>query len=484
MMNPDVIVIGAGAIGLSVAYHLTQAKVSTLLIAPSLTNGVASLAAGAMIDAFGEMDQIQSSLDRLRLTVKVKAQQFYPAWLAQLEAESGLPIFQRSGLFLIGNHQGSNDRLQLQKIRQEMQGYGESYEEVDPRDVPGLQPHDRYPVFETLFLKGAMTVDSQQLLAAIEQAAFNSGYYQRQNDRVTAVMPLPGQKTWQLKTETGTLLAAEKVVVCAGAYSFQVLGEPLVQQAGLPPLYFGRGSGCIVTQDQPLPHGIRTPNRPLAAGVHLLPRAHNCLYFGANNFFDTDLNQPLGSTIGDLHTLFEGVMNQLNTGLHRASLVSSTWGLRPVTPLDQPILGETCQPGLFVATGTHRTGVHYAPIFAQWIVADLQGHPIPDALPFSPQSQNALPPATTPLREGIQALVGSLLAPQGQLPYDRQQQLEQCLETLLKRSFPQVFVSGITENKNDRADELLHWLQEIPGYKPALLRFFKAIQENHYSKLK
>lgn len=477
MMNPDVIVIGAGAIGLSVAYHLTQSKVSTLLVAPSLTNGVASLAAGAMIDAFGEMDQIQSSLDRLRLTVKVKAQQHYPGWLAQLEAESGLPIFQRSGLFLIGNHQGSNDRLQLQKIRQEMQGYGESYEEVDPRDVPGLQPHDRYPVFEALFLKGAMTVDSQQLLAAIEQAALRSGYYQRQNDRVTAVMPLPNEKSWQVKTETGTILAADKIVVCAGAYSLQVLGEPLAQQAGLPPLYFGRGSGCVVTHAPPLPHGIRTPNRPLAAGVHLVPRAHNRLYLGANNFFDTDLDQPFGSTIGDLHTLFEGVMNQLNTGLHQASLVSTTWGLRPVTPWDQPILGKTRQPGLFVATGTHRTGVHYAPIFAQWIVADLQGQPIPDALPFSPQSQEAIPPLSTTLREGVQALVGSLLAPQGQLPYDRQQQLEQCLETLLKRSFPQVFVSETTENKNDRSDELLHWLQEIPGYKPALLRFFKAIQD-------
>ncbi|MGA1409248.1 MAG: NAD(P)/FAD-dependent oxidoreductase, partial [Prochlorotrichaceae cyanobacterium] len=454
------------------AYFLGQADLKTTLIAPDQSNGVASLAAGAMIDAFGEMDQIHSDLDRLRLEVKVQAQQYYPQWLERLALESGLPITQQPGMFLIGNNQGADDRAQLEQVRQEMQRYGEGFETVDPQEVPGLAPHDRYPVQEALFLQGARTVDSAQLLRAIEQASQNGGNYSRLYDRVVEILP-PAQSgaAWQVKTEQGTILEAAAVVVCAGAYSLAVLGDTLAKQLDLPPLYFGLGSGCVVHNAPAIPYGIRTPNRPLAAGVHLVPRAGGALYLGANNFFGVDLHQPLGTTLSDVHTLLEGAMHQLNTGLNRACLSTCTWGLRPVTPADQPLLGETAQSGLFIATGTHRTGIHYAPLFAQWLVAAIQGKPVPQAQPFSPQAVKALPASTTSLQTAIKALVGSLLLPQGQIPYDRQQQLETLLEVLLKRSFPQVFPGADPE----LGAVLETWLEQIPNPKPALVNLLKQV---------
>mgnify|MGYP003340818822 CR=1 FL=1 len=111
--SSPIVVVGGGALGLSVAYFLGQAHLPTMLIAPPDRNGVASLAAGAMIDAFGEMDQIHSDLDRLRLTVKVEAQRYYPHWLERLAAESGLAITQQRGMFLIGNNYGADDRQRL-----------------------------------------------------------------------------------------------------------------------------------------------------------------------------------------------------------------------------------------------------------------------------------------------------------------------------------------------------------------------------------
>lgn len=472
--DATIVVVGGGALGLSVAYFLGQANLATTLIAPQVQNGVASLAAGAMIDAFGEMDQIQSEVDRLRLAVKVEAQRYYPQWLERLAAESGLPITQQRGMFLIGNNQGADDRAQFQRIRQEMEHYGEGFESVEPKEVPGLDPHDRYPVQEALFLQGARTVDSAQLLRAIEQAALNRGHYQRIPDRVVEILA-PGRpgEAYQVKTQDGTIVAAAAVVVCAGAYTLEVLGKSWADRLGLPPLYFGLGSGCVVHHTPPIPYGIRTPNRPLAAGVHLVPRAEGGLYLGANNFFGVDLQQPLGSTLADVHILLEGAMHQINRGLQRACLSSVNWGLRPVTPADQPLLGETAQPGLFIATGTHRTGIHYAPIFAQWLVAAIQGQPDPLAQPFSPQNLQDLPSPTTTLREGVQALVGSLLLPSGHLPYDRQRELEKVLEVLLQRSFPQVF-SGADSPLGGVLEE---WLQKIPNPKPALVQILNEIRE-------
>ena len=471
-----IVVVGGGALGLSVAYFLGQANLSTLLIAPPDRNGVASLAAGAMIDAFGEMDQIHSDLDRLRLTVKVEAQRYYPHWLERLAAESGLSITQQQGMFLIGNNQGADDRTQLAQIRQEMQSYGEAFEAVEPKEVPGLDPHDRYPVQEALFLKGAMTVDSAQLLSAIEQAALNRGHYQRLLDRVVEIVP-PAKtgEAYQVKTQTGTIVAAEAVVVCAGAHTLEVLGETWANKLALPPLYFGLGSGCVVNHAPAIPYGIRTPNRPLAAGVHLVPRAEGGLYLGANNYFGVDLHQPLGSTLADVHTLLEGAMHQMNRGLQRACFVSVNWGLRPVTPADQPLLGETAQPRLFIATGTHRTGIHYAPLFAQWLVAAIQGQPNPQAHPFSPAAIQDLPKPAPTLRDGIQALLGSLLLPNGHLPYDRQQQLENLLELLLKRSFPSHFPGTDPSLSAD----LETWLQKIPNPKPALVQLLRQTQPTH-----
>jgi glycine oxidase len=471
--SSPIVVVGGGALGLSVAYFLGQAHLPTMLIAPPDRNGVASLAAGAMIDAFGEMDQIHSDLDRLRLTVKVEAQHYYPQWLERLTAESGLAITQQRGMFLIGNNYGADDRTQFEQIRQEMQRYGEGFESVEPKDVPGLDPHDRYPVHEALFLPGAMTVDSAQLLKAIEQATVNLGQYQRLNDRVVEILP-PAKtgEAYQVKTQNGTIVAAEAVVVCAGAHTLEVLGETWAHQLALPPLYFGLGSGCVVNHAPAIPYGIRTPNRPLAAGVHLVPRAAGGLYLGANNYFGVDLHQPLGSTLADVHTLLEGAMHQMNRGLQRACLVSVNWGLRPVTPADQPLLGETAQPGLFIATGTHRTGIHYAPIFAQWLVAAIQGQPNPQAHPFSPSAVPDLPKPSPSLRDGIQALIGSLLLPNGHLPYDRQQQLENLLEVLLQRSFPHIF----TDSDPSLGADLETWLQKIPNPKPALVQLLRQTQ--------
>ena len=466
-----ILIVGAGALGLAVAHALVYAGFDCCVVAPRVTNGVASQAAGAMIDAFGEMDHIANSLDRQRLDIKVKAQRFYGSWLETLEAQSGLPIFRQTGLFLIGNSQGGDDRLQLQRIRQEMEAYGEPYHQVNPKDVPGLEPQPAYPVYESLFLEQAMTVDSAHLLAALEQANQNSNHYQRLDDRVVTIdSPTEsGQPTWQVTTAHGVVLQAETLILCAGAHSFDVLGSTLHQKAHLPPLYFGRGSGCVVRPDRSFPYGLRTPNRPLASGYHLVPRADGRVYFGANNFFGTDLhlNTSQGSTIADLHSLFDGVIKQLNRHLAQATLERSTWGLRPVTPHDYPLIGTTSLPGLLVATGTHRTGIHYAPLFAQWILHAVQGKPpTPEALAFSPQALADLPTPTPTLQDGVQALVGSLLSSSGQLPYDHGQKLENLLMHLLSQN-PEVQPSLLMETTG---------LREIPNLKSALQQLLHESQ--------
>ena len=71
-------VIGSGAIGLSVANELVQQSLNITLISPRQQDGVASLAAGAIVDAFGEIETLDSDQECQKLHYEVKAQSQYP----------------------------------------------------------------------------------------------------------------------------------------------------------------------------------------------------------------------------------------------------------------------------------------------------------------------------------------------------------------------------------------------------------------------
>jgi glycine oxidase len=103
----------------------------------------------------------------------------------------------------------------------------------------------------------------------------------------------------------GTSVQVSDVVVCAGAYSQRLLGTRVWSDAGLPPLHFGRGTAVLVRAAAlpELPHAIRTPNRALACGLHVVPRAGGAWYVGSTNLFGTNLDAATGPTCGELHTL-------------------------------------------------------------------------------------------------------------------------------------------------------------------------------------
>jgi len=73
------------------------------------------------------------------------------------------------------------------------------------------------------------------------------------------------------------------------------------------------------------------------------------------------------------------------------SLVEANAGLRPGTPDNAPLIGETELPGLLVATGHYRNGILLMPATAEAIAAIVTGAPAPEAVvPFSPRRFQSL----------------------------------------------------------------------------------------------
>ncbi|MGB3512498.1 MAG: FAD-binding oxidoreductase [Microcoleaceae cyanobacterium] len=470
--NYDVIVIGAGAVGLSVANELVQESLKIALVSPQNPEGVASLAAGAMIDAFGEISDLDSEYERQRLQLEVKAQKIYPEWLAGISERAGREIFHRKGLFMVTNRDGQFDKKRIGLIKEQLTAYGEKFNAIDPSEVPGLKPNYQYPIHEALFIEDAMSVDTTDLLPALELAISNSGYCQRIHDTATAVESQGD--AWQVHTQNSDALQAQRVVVCAGAHSIKVIGEPLRLKAQLPRLFFGRGTSFTVVDAPDVPYTIRTPNRVLACGLHLVPRAGKRLYIGGTNWFGTNFSVPKGPSLLEVHSLLDATIHQLNSSLAGASIQSVNWGLRPVTAYDRPIVGQTELPGLFVVTGTHRTGVHLSPILAKLISAELLGKQLPYENPFLP---NTKPEKTSDIDYDLamRGLMAVAIYPTGGLPYNRLDEMQ----TFIR----EIFKLAINDNKGDEElrQKLHYWLEEIPPTEQSLLRIYNEVRERYLS---
>jgi glycine oxidase len=60
-------------------------------------------------------------------------------------------------------------------------------------------------------------------------------------------------------------------------------------------------------------------------------------------------------------------------------LVESAAGLRPATPDNAPVVGQTAIEGLILAGGHHRNGILLTPLTADAVVAEVAGGAAPEA---------------------------------------------------------------------------------------------------------
>lgn len=426
----DLVVCGGGVLGRAIALEAARSGRSVALIYPSAGDAdSASLAAGAMIDTFGELSHHETADDfeAVHIAMGRRAQRVYPGWVDRLEREGGRSVFMRQGMFLVGNL-AEEDHTMLRRIEAEMKAHDEPYERVDPRDVPGLSTNHRYRVFDALFMPSALSVDSGDLLSALRAAFLAQPSATLLDDAVERVERRGGR--WMVSTRRGGPIEGEAVVVAAGAWTLRALGDETRRALDdVPELLCGKGISVLVRPTEPLATTIRTPNRCGACGLHAVPRRDGAVYLGASNglHFDPDLARDQGIEIGRLADLIRPCSQEINTAFKNAALIAPRYGLRPIAADGQPLIGQTRLPGLYLATGTYRVGIHLAPVIAESIVAELDGRPLPVPHPFAPRGR-----AVQPGRSRITAVRGYLnhVLHEGATLYDRDVEMQNVLQTL------------------------------------------------------
>ena len=418
-----------------------------------------------MIDAFGEIERLDTQKELQKLDFEVHAQRSYPNWLAELEEASGRSIFSQRGIAIVANVGGEHDIPKMQLMRKKMDEYGEPYEEIDPKEVVGLVPHPHYRPHDAFLMKSARSVDASELIAALEEALRKNSYAERIDGYVVKIDD--SEAVWAVKLQDGNSIFAPKVIVCAGAHTMKLIPE---ERLAFPKLYFGRGSSVTVVDGPKMPYTLRTPNRALSCGIHMVPQAGNRLYLGATNLFGIDYGHlPSGPTVGELHTLFEAIQNELNTTLRNISIESVHSGLRPVTQNDEPLCGGTKLEGLYIATGTHRTGIHMSPLIAAAVAAEVLGQETDFENPFHPTREHCTNREIN-LRLGVRSLIATILFPTGSLPYNRMEEIETYITELPR-------LATHPETGYSEAKELSRILREVPLDEQGVLQTYHSILE-------
>ncbi|MET7246142.1 glycine oxidase ThiO [Methylobacterium sp. EM32] len=360
----DVAVIGAGLIGLSVAWRLARAGLSVAVIERGRAGDGASLAATGMLAAAAEHEPGGEALSPLCL----ESQRLWHPFRDELEAESGLSIdYRREGTLVIALGRDEVERLRFRHELQRRDGL--SVEWLSGPAIRAREPGLRPTVTAGIFCADDHQVDPARVMTALRRALRAAGGRLVEETAVTALIREGGRVTG-VETSAGSLTAGT-VVLASGAWA----GEgSLVPDLALPvrPLKGQSMALQMTPRSGLLTHVVWTEQ------VHMAPKGDGSLIVGAT-VEETGFDPHL--TGGGLYALLEGARRAL-PGVEEMRVTGIWSGFRPTSDDDAPILGEA-RPGLVLAAGHHRNGYLLAPVTAEAVATlILRGETLPVAAPF------------------------------------------------------------------------------------------------------
>lgn len=348
MKSPDVIIIGAGVIGCSLAYELAKAGRSVLVIEKTRIGAEASGAAAGMLSA--QLSHAEGSLSPSFFRLLLEGRSLFPATVAELKQETGIDTgFKESGiLYLLF----SKNQLRAARPRVRwQQKHSLPVEWLQPHQVRQKEPAVDRPILGAYYFPKDAQVDNINLTRAYAKGAQKQGARFLQGHTVNRLL-IEKRKAMGVRTASGKIYRAPIIVNTCGAWAGFDRALPF-----RVPVFPVKGQ-ILTFKFRKLP--FQTPViSPDAA--YCVPRERNRLLVGTTAEFRR----------ADKKVTRKGIRQILSsvskfTSCLEGQKVYEQWaGLRPCAPDHLPILGKTSIRGLYIATGHFRDGILLAPITAK-----------------------------------------------------------------------------------------------------------------------
>ncbi|WP_433468491.1 glycine oxidase ThiO [Spirillospora sp. CA-128828] len=365
----QIVIIGAGVIGLATAWRAAAGGAAVTLVDPAPASGASSVAAG-MLTPVSELTYGEEPLLRLGLASRDR----YGAFVAELEELTGLETgYRTDGIIEVASD--SDDLRYLDDLRRFQESLGIPVEALTGRECRRLEPMLAPGVRGGLLAPEDGSVDPRRLTPALLAACERLGVrlVRRRAARVVAESGAAAG----VGLDDGTVVHADRVLLAAGPWSGDLEGLP---PGTVPPVRPVKGQVLRLRTRTPF---IRRSTRGLVKGssVYLVPRADGEVVVGATQ---EELGFDTRVTAGGLWELLRDA-RELLPGITELEFAEVTAGLRPGSPDNAPVMGPTAMPGLYVGTGHFRNGILLTPVSADILSAMLLDGPVPEiAGPFTP----------------------------------------------------------------------------------------------------
>ena len=350
MKPSDVVVVGGGVIGLSVAYCLAREGVSAMVLDRGEMGQGASWAGAGMIPPHVERLKTNPTID-----LRSWSAMLYPEWSQALLEETGID----NGYRRTGGVDVAADLIEDNELKTSAGRWRNEkivYERLEPGDFARVEPALNPDLRVVYYLPDRAQIRNPRHLKALARALDARGVVLRSGSAVVGFESKAGRVS-AVRTEEGSI-PCDRVVVAAGAWSSGVLARMGVR-VETPPL---KGQIVLLKGDRPLLRRIVEHGKN-----YLVPRDDGRILVGATEEeagFDT---RTTSEAFRDL--LAEAY--RLCPILEGAEVERSWAGLRPGSVDSKPYLGFA--PGMsnvIVATGHKRAGLQLAPASAE-VIADL-----------------------------------------------------------------------------------------------------------------
>lgn len=382
----DVAIVGAGLVGLSVAYELAKRGATVTVYDREEPARAASWAGAGMLAPFSE------TTDAELLAFGRRALAAYPGFVAELHAATGIDARLRcDGTLHVARDEADLARLGVHAAS--VAAGGGDAVLLERSEVLAREPFLAKHVAGGLFVANEGQIDNRRLGRALVAAARARGV------RVERVAELAlvcdARRVRGVRTPRG-FAAASTVVNAAGAWAGCLAGVPADARVAVRPV---AGEMLAIAVPAGAVHALlRLGHR------YLVPRDDARLLVGATvveRGFDARV------TAGGLHDLLDAAL-AIAPALASFAVVETWAGLRPATADGRPYIGATACEGYLVASGHYRNGILLAPETGRLLaeaIATATASPLLAA--FSPRRAHG--PQSTPLGEGAAATANPAL---------------------------------------------------------------------------
>jgi glycine oxidase len=364
----DVVIVGGGVIGLTIARALARRGVRDLILIERGRPGAeASSAAGGILAPQVEADEAD---EFFRLACA--SRDMYEDFAADLQAETGVDVeLDTNGtLYLVFTQE---EESELRHRYEWQKDAGLSVEWLVAGDARRLEPCISAKVRCAIRFPKDVQVENRRLVEALAIANEKLGVRLVTDCEVYAIR-IEREKVRAVETSLG-LVNASTVVLAAGAWtSFIKSPDIALPQVKLEPV---RGQMLCFKTPRPIAHHVI-----YNSCGYLVPRRDGRVLAGSTTEhvgFDRKVTSEGVSAISSMAL-------EIAPALEHVPLIASWAGFRPRADDDLPVIGP-CEGihGLFYATGHYRNGILLAPITGELIAeAVISGTTSPLLATFSP----------------------------------------------------------------------------------------------------